>query len=285
MKNKIQKFVVLFSAVLASGCGVTDRMGVEKSDHFSRFMNNMTFSAGTEFTDIDKIQMPREYGNHPPHPDDLYKLYGPYNPCKTREVNLRSGEYNADSFSVECSPFIDDLFENRLLENIKVGYKGTYIHTDEANNVREGLSEIAWYEYGAFAATYSRIKMTNTCHSLRFSWRQPFKLDKDGNFEIYVQPGISYDDWSGKFEAQGGWDRYYREEPRIIDSFSAKTLWNPFVKAGIIGYDGAEFFGELKRFSLGIDFFWEPERIEGETPYGPVKAEGDTWGVEAVVAF
>lgn len=255
---------VSLCAILTAGCGVNR---TEEKDYLTRVLNRTTISAGLEHTEMN-IEIPRAYGNIPPHPDDLNVNYGPNHPCKTREVHLKSGNYSSSVLNVDVSPI-----PYNLLENIKVGYKGTFI-LSTANQIREGLSDMEWYEYGAFAGTYSRVKLPQRVDSFRISWLQPLQLNE--TWKIFAQPGISYDMWD--VEVEGGWDRYYREQPMLRDSVHYSG-WNPFIKVGIIGYE------EEKHIYLGIAGFWEPEKIEGNTSYGPVKLEGTTWGIEAIVGF
>jgi hypothetical protein len=265
IKRIFSKMIVPASlcAILASGCETED------THYLPRVLKSTTVSLGAESTNMNKIRIPEAYENIPPHPDDLNVNYGPNHPCKTRKVNLKSGSFDSGVFTLDVSPI-----PYGLLENIKIGYKGTF-PLDVSNQIREGLSKMEWYEYGAYAGTYSRIKLPDRIDSLRISWLQQSQLNEIS--KVFVQPGISCEMWN--VEMQGGWDRNHEEQPMLRSSGNYIGL-NPFIAAGVTWHEE-----EQEHPSLGVAGFCELENINGNTPYGHVKLEGITLGLEAILAF
>lgn len=255
--NKHAKIILSVAMMVALvlflfGCS-TAQDALTGEAYFERLTQSIAVAGDFEYTSMD-IDIPAAYGNIPPHPDDPGS--------STREVDLKSGSYRSMGLGADFSPLP---FE--ILENLKLGYKA--ILPLGANNTREGLSDMEWYEYGAYAGTYSRVELPVAIHSLRLSWRQP--ITRTNRSDLFVEVGLSYDFWRVKI--QGGWDRNYDEEPMLEDTLKCENL-NPFIMAGIEISD---------RIKMG--FFWKPERIEGSTPYGDVDIKGNTYGLTGVFSF
>jgi len=234
------------------GCSTTQD-AVTGGAYFERLTQSIAVAGDFEYTSMD-IDIPAAYGNIPPHPDDPGS--------STRKVDLKSGSYLSMGLGVDFSPLPFETFEN-----LKLGYKA--VLPLGANNVREGLSDMEWYEYGAYAGTYSRVELPLAIHSLRLSWRQP--IARTTRTDLFVEGGLSYDFW--RIKIQGGWDRNYDEEPMLEDTLSSKTI-NPFVVAGL------EISDRVK-----IGFFWKPEKIKGSTKHGDVDIRGNTYGLTGVISF
>jgi hypothetical protein len=217
----------------------------------------LAFTLGGGYTQMG-IDIPSTYGDIPVHPDDN---------GRTRKVDLNSGWYTVANLGIDFSPLP---FE--FLENLRVGYTAV-IPASNPNLVREGLSQMEWYEYGSYAGTYSRVEVPDIIHNLKASWRQPLQLG-DANF--FVESGVSYDIWTVYVE--GGWDRYYHEQAMLRDKVKSETL-NPFVRAGL--FLPHEDYETPSAFC----FFWKQEKIEGNTPYGEVDVTGNTFGVELLLSF
>lgn len=252
---------LLAAITYLAGCSTIQNREYESKNYFGRVLESTAASVGFEYTSMN-IDIPTAYGNIPTHPDDS---------GKTRKVNLKSGSYGSANLGIDISPLPYD-----LVENLRLGYTG--VLTDTANDIRKGLSDMEWYEDGVdYAGTYSRVELPKIVHSLRASWRQPISL---GDLGLFVEPGVSYDIW--KVKVQGGWDRYYNEQPMLENTVKSKTL-NPFIRAGIILTDINK---RSQGLSLGaLCFFWKSERIEGTTPYGDIDVRGNTYGLELIINF
>lgn len=254
------KRIVIAGAMTTILSGCASRL--PDSDHyFLRVGQSIALSLGLESTSMN-IDIPSAYGNIPPHPDDPPT-------SQTRQVNLKSGNYISNNLEISISPI-----PYTIIENLRVGYKGTFPMS--ANQIREGLSSMEWYVIGAFAGTYSRVALPHIKHGFIASWRQPIDLGKDG--KLFIEPGISYDMWDVRI--QGGWDRYYEEQPMLEDRLSSHRL-NPFIKLGV----GIGTNDEIKRQYAAINLFWKPERIAGTTSQGDVKLSGNTFGIEVIYHY
>jgi len=236
-------------------------------DYASRVLQTTSVSFGGESTKMN-IKIPEAYGDIPPHPDDLNVLYGPNHPCKTRKVELKSGTYWSQALGISASPAPYPLFEN-----LRLGYKAV-MPFEGVNDVREGLSKMEWYEYGAYAGTYSRVKLPSMIHSFRVSWRQPLPFAGIG---FFVEPGVALDLWDVRI--QGGWDRYDREQPMLNDKLSAQSI-NPFVRAGLYAFNAIN-----EKYPVAISGYWKQENVEGSTKRGDVQLKGNTVGIEACIGF
>lgn len=234
-----------------SGCSAI-QTGIAGADYLGRAASTITISSDTQYTTMD-IDIPDAYGDIPAHPDDPGSI--------TQLVDLDAGSYPSLGLGVDFSPL-----PYETIENFKLGYKATFPIT--ANKIREGLSDMEWYESGADAATFSRVELPDAVHSIRASWRQPIPLIISDSI---VEAGLSYDFW--KVKVRGGWDRFHDEESLLEDKITCETL-NPFVRVAI------NIFG-----NTAFGFYWKQETIEGDTPYGDVDIKGNTYGLEFIIPF
>jgi len=259
---------VLAAMAAVAGCSEANLTREYKfKDYPSRVLETTSLSLGMESTKMD-ISIPEAYGNIPPHPDDLNVNYGPNHPCKTRKVDLKSGTYWSNALGISASPL-----PYNFIENLRLGYTAV-LPLDTANQIREGLSSMEWYEYGAYAGTYSRVEVPEVIHSFRASWRQPIPL---GGIGFFVEPGVALDLWD--VHIQGGWDRYYREQPMFNDKLSCQSI-SPFVHVGLYAFNAIN-----DKYPAAISFYWKRESIDGSTNKGDVELEGTTLGLEAMIGF
>jgi hypothetical protein len=201
IRGAIIKAILLALVLFHFGCSTTPDV-VTEGGYFNKVASSIAASCDFEYTTMD-IDIPAAYGNIPPHPDDLGS--------KTRTVDLRSGSYRSIGLGADFSPLP---FE--ALENLKLGYKT--VLPLAANTIRGGISDMEWYEYGAYAGTYSRVELPVAIHNLKVSWRQP--IAKTDRSDLFVEAGLSYDFW--RIKVQGGWDRHYEEEPMLEDTLSVR---------------------------------------------------------------
>jgi len=229
------------SILLFTSCKTADH--TESYNYFKRFARNISSSFEIQTTHMN-IDIPEQYGDIPPHPNDPPSSV-------TKKVKLKSGHYWSMAFGLDVSPV-----PYKIIENLKFGYTATF--PLNPNTIREGLSEMEWYQKGAYAGTYSRVEVPNTINSLRLSWRQPIGRS------YFIEAGGSLDFW--KINVQGGWDRYYSEEPMIEDSLKDRSI-NPFLRLG------------LANEKATLHLLIKGERIEGKVPYGDVELRGTTFGL------
>jgi hypothetical protein len=259
LKTLRRSLISLVAATsLFIGCFSYPTKDYSSESYLTRVKKSISLAGDREYTSMD-INIPAVYGDIPPHPDDPDSA--------TRKVDLKSGSYQPWAVGADFSPLP---FDN--LKNLKLGYRAVFPQSE--TYIREGLSKMEWYEYGAYAGTYSRVKLPKTVHNFRVSWKQPFPLRK--NLSLFIEPGLSYDLW--KVKIMGGWDRYLNEEPMLEDKIKSETL-NPFVKVGLSCRNPNE------NLSLGLNLFWKQENIKGDTPHGDIELEGDTYGLELIVGF
>jgi len=152
----------------------------------------------------------------------------------------------------------------------RVGYD-IDINSDERNRIRNGISEIAWYQHETFgeledyAATYTRVELPNVFHTFYCGMEMPMGDPNDEN-PVLLRFGVGHTSFNSKMIA--GWDRWYHETPLIMEGFRIKG--NIFSIGIEIPYDTGY-----------ISCFAEFPKLEGETPHGPVEIEGIYFGVSS----
>ena len=259
MKNTIGKVLagtaIVLSGLFSSGCQTVQQSNRPFSDRLG-----FGVDLGGEYHKYN-IAVPERFGDIPAHPDDQGS--------KTRKVNLTSGECTYSTIGFSLSPLpVDNFFSN-----FQIGYRRS-VPGDTANQIRDGLSKMEWYEYGAYAGTYTRIKV-GSIDQFRVSYRQKFQFsDQDSPF-VVLEGGFSWDTFQGDIE--GGWDRYYTESPEVKENVKAKS-GSPFISVG-----GGFQIDKGTPFSLNLSF--KPQKYEGDTSYGQYSLKGSAIGLNARLGF
>ncbi|MBP7708734.1 hypothetical protein KA107_03535 [Candidatus Pacearchaeota archaeon] len=269
MKHTIKKLVAI--AGLAALVGTSAR-----AQDYSRNPFHPSFSFSINAAQFNVANAPASYGQVPPHPDDVNVLYGPNHPVKTRDAPLKGTTYNAAvlSLGAEISPI-----PVKFLDRIKVGYSGTFFSQEDNEQQTTGIKNIQWYEYGANAATYSRLLLPAVENSFYVALDLPMKINE--GLGAIARVGISQD--SANTKITKGWDRFGKEEAYQSDKLEL-TGNNLFAKLGVFwcprGQDadyatkGWEVYG-----------FWKQNNLEGSTSEGPVELGGDLFGIGGQVNF
>jgi hypothetical protein len=255
MKKAIRNAVVA-----ASMLGVLAGNANARQDDF---LNRLGF--GVDFggaVNSANVSIPESFGNVPPHANDPGS--------KTRRVKLDSGTYMSSYFGASVSP----LPFNNFLSGFRLGYSRVQ---NNDKDVREGLSNMEWYEYGAYAGTYARLNM-NSIDQFKVSYRHQIPVfDNVNGARFILEGGFNFNNL--KAEVSDGWDRYYKEEARTSGKFSASSV-NPFVSVGF-GMGTNDDKGALIFASL----FYENRAFEGNVPQGPVKIKEDVLGFNLRIGF
>ena len=239
------------SVLLSSGCASPN----QKSPFASRL--GFGVDLGGEYRTC-KTVVPERFGNIPAHPDDAGS--------KTRKVNLTSGSYGSSVIGASISP----IPVNDFLSGFQVGYRRS-MPGDSANQVRDGISEMQWYESGAYAGTYTRVRVSDM-DQFRISYRK--KVELDDSF-LVLEAGESYDTFKGSLE--GGWDRYYSEQAEISQSVKSSS-WNPFLS---IGWG----FQIDKGAPIIINLSYKQEKFKDEVSQGSFKLDNDVIGLTVRLGF
>jgi hypothetical protein len=252
-------------AAVASAYLIMPTIGkAEEKNILTVFNPSISFSFNANTFEVK--DSPAIYGQIPAHPDDLA-----IGPCKTREVKLAGVSYTDidTSLGIDISPI-----PLPYLDLIKIGYVATFFNTSY-NETREGISNMEWYEYGAYAGTYSRISLPTVENSLILSLTVPVPLsDTKG---LLFRSGISYDSMDSSIE--GGWDRYYSEEAMVKDNVKLKGT-NPFVSISFYSHpdnNGKVKYNKDSNFEIFLQ--WKQNSLEGTTPNGDVKIGGNNIGL------
>lgn len=233
--------------------------GCASPNQESSFASRLGFGVdlGEEYR-FCKTVVPERFEIIPPHPDDAGS--------KTKKVNLNSGSYDASFVGVSVSP----LPVNDFLSGFQVGYRRS-LPGDSANQIRGGISDMEWYESGAYAGTYTRVRVSNT-DQLKISYRKKIYLE---NSFLLAEVGESYDTFKGSLE--GGWDRYYKEQAEISEDVKSSS-WNPFFS---IGWGIQPDKGACIFFNLS----YKKESFKDEVSQGSFKLDNDVFGAGIRIGF